>query len=238
VDTIIVATKTTVQTELPRLLAPLLHARTTVLTLQNGLGADEALAAACGAERVVGGLCFVCVNRTGPGELHCLEPGSVALAEFAGPAGPRVQAIADAFRAAGVVCSVHDRLIDVRWKKLVWNIPFNGLAIAAGGIATDRILADPALETEVRALMTEVIAAARRLGVDIPMSFIERQIAHTRPMGAYRPSSLIDFLEGRPIELEAIWGEPLRRAQAVGVPMPHLAQLYATLRRVTVPSVP
>lgn len=52
-------------------------------------------------------------------------------------------------------------------------------------------------------------------------------------MGAYQPSSLVDFLAGREVEVEAIWGEPLRRAQAAGLAMPRLAELYATLKRLT-----
>ena len=52
-------------------------------------------------------------------------------------------------------------------------------------------------------------------------------------MGAYQPSSLIDYLAGREVEVEAIWGEPLRRAQAAGVAMPHLEKLYAELKRLT-----
>jgi 2-dehydropantoate 2-reductase len=125
---------------------------------------------------------------------------------------------------------VGDDLAELRWRKLVWNVPFNGLAIAAGGIATDRILSDPVLEEEVRLLMKEVISAAAHLGIAIPDEFVEDQIARTRPMGAYRPSSLIDYVEGRDVEVESIWGEALRRAQAAGAKVPHLEALYRRIR--------
>jgi 2-dehydropantoate 2-reductase len=115
----------------------------------------------------------------------------------------------------------------------VWNVPFNGLSIAAGGIATDRLLANPDLEAEVRALMREVIDAAARLGHSIPESFIEAQVTATRPMGAYRPSSLIDYLEGREVEVESIWGEALRRAKKAGAAVPRLQALYANLLKLT-----
>ena len=55
---------------------------------------------------------------------------------------------------------VVDSLLEARWSKLVWNIPFNGLAIAEGGITTDRVCADPRLAAEARALMREVQGAA------------------------------------------------------------------------------
>jgi 2-dehydropantoate 2-reductase len=48
-------------------------------------------------------------------------------------------------------------------------------------------------------------------------------------MGAYRPSSLIDYLEGRDVEVAGLWGEPLRRGQAAGVAMPKLSQLKSEI---------
>lgn len=228
-DLVVVALKTTANGELEALVGPLLHERTTILTLQNGLGSDELLASLFGAERVVGGLCFVCVNRIGPGVVHCTQPGSLSLAEFGRPAGERVQALAVMFERAGVRCVVGDSLEELRWRKLVWNVPFNGLAIAAGCLTTDRILADPRLEAEVRALMGEVVAAAAAIGHRIPAGFLDSQIAMTRPMGAYRPSSLIDFEEGREVEVESIWGEAVRRARRAGADVPRMEALYAAL---------
>jgi 2-dehydropantoate 2-reductase len=81
--------------------------------------------------------------------------------------------------------------------------------------------------------MDEIASAARHFGHKVPEEFIQAQIDVTPGMGAYRPSSLVDYLAGREVEVEAIWGEPLRRAQAAGVPVPRLAKLYAELKRVT-----
>jgi 2-dehydropantoate 2-reductase len=230
VDVVLVALKTTGNAELSRLLPPLVGPGTVVVTLQNGLGNEEWLAGIVGAERVLGGICFIASTRTGPGEVTCYHPGSITLGEHGRPAAERTRALAATFTAAGVKCSVVDSLAEARWRKLVWNVPFNGLAIAAGGITTDRILADPALAAEVRALMDEIAVGAARFGHVIPEKFIQGQIDVTRPMGPYQPSSLVDFLAGRAVEVEAIWGEPLRRAQAAGAVMPRLAQLYVRLK--------
>jgi len=239
VDLVIVGLKATADASMADLLPPLLHERTAVLTLQNGLGSDELVGRLFGAGRVLGGLCFVCLNRVdgpdGVPAIECYHPGSVSLGELGRPAGERARAISAAFVRAGVRCAVADHLAEIRWRKLVWNVPFNGLSIAAGGITTDRILADPALLAEVHALMREVQAAAAAVpGVAIPDEFLRKQVDVTGPMGAYRPSSLIDFLDGKAVEVEAIWGEPLRRARAAGVPMPHLERLYVRLREVCV----
>ncbi len=233
VDLVLVTLKTTANAELARLLPPLLGPRTAVVTLQNGLGNEEHLASLVGAERVLGGLCFIAVNRIAPGELRGFHtPGSITLGEFGRAVSDRSRAIAGLFKTAGMACLAVENLAEARWRKLVWNIPFNGLAIAAGGITIDKIMMNPALAAEVRALMDEVAAVARALGYVVPENFIQSQIAVTLPMGAYAPSSLIDFLAGRAVEVEAIWGEPLRRAQVAGVDTPRLAVLYAKLREL------
>jgi 2-dehydropantoate 2-reductase len=233
VDLVIVTLKTTANGEFTRLLPPLLGSRTTIFTLQNGLGSDEQLAALFGAERVMGGLAFIAATRTAPGEVTCYHPGSIALGEFGRPPQDRTRALAAQFEAARVKTRVVDDLNEARWRKLVWNIPFNGLAIAAGGITTNRLCAIPRLAEEVRALMHEVQFAASRLGFVIPEKFLRQQFDVTPPMGAYRPSSLVDFLAGREVEVEAIWGEPLRRAQAAGAKVPRLERLYASLKKLT-----
>ncbi|HUR57292.1 MAG TPA: 2-dehydropantoate 2-reductase [Opitutaceae bacterium] len=233
VDVVLVTLKSTANAALPALLPPLLGPNTVVVTLQNGLGNEELIASLIGAERVLGGLCFIAVTREGTGELVGYHtPGALTLGEFGRPAAERTRAIAQWFVRAGVNCRVTDNLAEARWRKLLWNVSFNGLAIAGGGITTDRILADATLAREVRALMDEIAAAARHFGYSIPEEFIQSQIDITPPMGAYKPSSLVDFLAGREVEVEAIWGEPLRRAQAAGLPMPRLAALYAKLHGV------
>lgn len=230
VNLVVIALKATAAAAIPELVTPLLGTATAILTLQNGLGADEALAAQFGAHRILGGLCFVCLNRIAPATIACYLPGSIGLGEFGRPAGRRARVIGEAFTQAGVDCRVTDNLSEMQWRKLIWNVPFNGLAVAAGGVTTDQILADRGLRAEVHALMTEVQSVARAIGHEVPDTFLEHQIEITVPMGAYQPSSLIDYLDGREVEIEAIWGEPLRRARSLGVATPRLAELYDTLR--------
>ena len=79
------------------------------------------------------------------------------------------------------------------------------------------------------------IAAADGLGFEIPVAFAENQIERTRTMGAYKASTLLDFELGRPLELEGMFLEPLRRAQKAGVPVPRLAALCAVLQQLNQP---
>jgi len=129
-----------------------------------------------------------------------------------------------------VVCRVVDNLMQERWGKLVWNIPFNGLTIAAGGITTEEILHDDSLHSAALALMNEVIEGAKSCGYNLPGDVAVEHMKRTETMGAYKPSTLLDFEAECPLEVEAIWGEPLRRAQTGGTAMPRLEQLYVLLK--------
>jgi 2-dehydropantoate 2-reductase len=231
-DCVIIAAKATANPALQPLVRPLLGDETMVLSLQNGLGNVEFHAAYAGAERVLGGLAFVCINRVAPGVIEKYIPGSVRIGEFSGPVRARTQDLVDRFARAGVDCAAVDSLVAAQWRKLVWNVPFNGLAIAAGGVTTDVILTRPDLREQVWPLMQEVQAGAAAMDVKIPDSFLQRQIEATEPMGAYKPSSLVDYLAGRAVEVEAIWGEPARRARAAGVALPRLEALYAQLKKM------
>ncbi|MCC6354229.1 MAG: 2-dehydropantoate 2-reductase [Verrucomicrobiae bacterium] len=231
-DLVIVAAKATANRDLPPQVAPLLGPGTAILTLQNGLGNEEWLASHFGAPRVMGGTCFVCLNRVGPARVAHYDHGLVVLGEFAGAATGRARALAEAFRRAGVPCEVTDDLALTRWKKLVWNVPFNGLAISEGGATVEDVLGDPALLARARALMGEVIASAGALGHAIQAGFAEEMVARSRTMGPYRPSSLLDYEAGRDVEVEAIWGEALRRGRGAGVAMPELERLYGKLKEL------
>ena len=229
-DLVVVTLKSTSNDALPRLLGPLLGPATLVVTLQNGMGNVEALARLLPAERIVAGLCFVCINRLAPAVIDTTLAGYVRMAAAVGPINPAVERCVAIFAAAGVDCQAEASLEAVLWKKLCWNIPFNGLAIAGGSITTDLILADPALNERAYLLMKEVQAAAVARGHGFEDAHIKRQFVVTVGMGPYRPSSLIDFVEGRDVEVEGIWGEPLRRGLAAGVAMPETQRLVDDIK--------
>ena len=231
-DLILVAIKTTANSSLKELLSPLLSPHTIVCTLQNGLGNEEFLSSIVGPERVLCGVCHVCVSRPSPGVALNMSGGNIRFADLSGGDTPRARSIAKLFENAALRCSVAPSVGSARWYKLVWNVPFNGLAIAAGGIDTAQILSDPKLHAEALALMQEVMNASAALGFRQSPDHPEKEILRTQKMGKYQPSSLLDYLAEKPVELESIWGEALRQGTAAGVSMPRLKDLYGKLKRM------
>jgi 2-dehydropantoate 2-reductase len=250
-DLVIVGLKTTANDQFSSLLSPLVDGETSVLTLQNGLGNEAALAQLFGPQNVLGGLCFVCLNRIEPGVVHHIGHGSVVIGEYQRRPETRTEEIAGAFRQAGVLCEVTDDLEQSHWEKLVWNIPFNGLGVAscagyeavvrgqvsAGAplgpcLSTDQLLADPHWAALVRELMHEVIEIARALQCQVPFSLADVQIERTLEMGAYHASTLIDFKRNKPLELQSLFLLPLQHARKAGVSAPRLAALSTLLAQL------
>ncbi len=225
-DVAVVALKTT-QNHLLRELLPDADA---VLVMQNGWGVEEQVADIVGAERVMGGLCFLCSNKVGPGHIRHLDYGLVVLGEFATRGiSNRMHTIAADFERAGIAIQLTENLPAVRWQKLVWNIPYNGLSVVLDA-TTAELMANPTTRAQVEALMHEVVADARACGHDLNEAIVTEMLHRTENMTPYRTSMKIDFDEGRPLEVEAIFGAPLRAAQAAGAKSPLLEALYRQLK--------
>jgi 2-dehydropantoate 2-reductase len=236
VDWVICALKATALEEARALVAPCVGKRTRILLLMNGLGVEDRFAEWFGGEHIYGGLAFTCINREEPGTVHHIDYGPVTVGHFLDEPAALDEGVS-LWADAHVQIIPTPSLLLGRWRKLLWNIPYNGLAVTAGGITTDRIMGDPGLRAAVEAAMNEVVAAGnadleahgKSVRLD-PAQEIPAMLTATEAMAVYRPSTMIDFVEGRPMEVEAIFGEPLRRALALRVPVPNLALLTAQMR--------
>ncbi len=236
VDWVICALKATAIEDARALVAPCLGDRTRVLVLMNGLGLEGLFAEWFGAERIFGGLAFTCINRGEPGCVRHLDYGPVTVGHHLDDPA-ELEAAVGLWADARVEVSAAPSLLAARWRKLCWNIPFNGIAVTAGGVTTDRITGDPELRAAAIASMREVIASGNadladrtetaRLDGD---AIVDEMMTMTDAMEAYRPSTMIDFVEGQPMEVDAIFEAPLARAQQLGVPTPLIALMTAQLR--------
>ena len=236
VDWVICALKSTSISEAQELVRPCVADHSRVLVLMNGLGLEDSFAQWFGGRRIFGGMAFTCINRGKPGVIHHLAYGTVTIGHYDDDPAELEKAL-QLWHGARVEVLTASSLLRARWEKLCWNIPFSGLCVAAGGITTDIILGDGGLREAALGLMEEVIAAGNAdLGahssgerIDRP-AMIDSMFKKTSTMGAYKPSTMIDFVEGKRMEIEAIFGEPLRRARALNVPAPQLGLLTALLR--------
>ncbi len=215
-DYIIVATKSTTNDQLLQtLLPPLIGPSTVAIVLQNGLFVEEKTADILGSDRVIGGCCFLCSIKIGPGHIRHSAYGRIEMGAYAGrnnrsPRLPpaRLDQVADLFQSAKIPTTTTDNLLKARWRKLMWNIPFNGLSVVLNSM-TDRIMQHPASRQLAYDLMLEVEQSASAMKIDVGAGHVDQMMEHTDQMVPYDSSMRLDFLAGRSMELEYIYQQPI-----------------------------
>lgn len=232
-DVVIISLKTTQNDLLSQLLPPILKESGIVLILQNGLGTEEEIAQIIGKQRIMSGLCFICSNKMGPGQICHLDYGSITLGEYATSYQPMgitkpLREITTDFEQAGISVKIAEDLLLARWQKLVWNIPFNGLSVLLNA-TTNEMMVSMEIRKLVEQIMQEVAAGAKSCHRTIEDSFIEKMLDNTAKMKPYKTSMKIDYDAHRPMEIETIIGNPLHIANHNGVDLPLITMLYQQL---------
>ena len=228
-DVILVGLKTINNHLLPELLPPLLHERTVVVLIQNGIGVEADVQQMFPDVQLVAGLAFICSAKTEPGHVNHQCYGSINLGNYSCKDESLFNAILDDFTNAGIqVASVPYE--EARWKKAVWNMPFNGMTVALN-TRTDLLLKNPATRQLIRDLMMEVVGASRALGISgVDEAFVEKMIQMTDEMTPYSPSMKLDYDFHRPMEIHYLYTRPIEIAREAGFRMHKLEMLEAELR--------
>ena len=229
-DVVIVALKTTNNRRLlPSLLTTLLPSQPLVLLIQNGIGVEADVQAMFPEAQLAAGLAFICSAKSEPGRVNHQCYGSINIGNYSCRDSARFAQLITELNEAGVKAAEVDYR-EARWKKAVWNMPFNGMTVALN-TQTDRLLANEATRQLIYDQMLEVIGAAQALGVkDLDCTFADKMIESTLQMTPYSPSMKLDYDFHRPMEIEYIYTHPIAEARAAGFDMPKLAMLEAELR--------
>jgi 2-dehydropantoate 2-reductase len=213
-------------------LGPVVGKHTVIVLIQNGVDIEPDIQAAFGKNEILSGVAFIAVSRTGPGEVHHQSAGSLTLGSYPRGITPSAQALASAFEAAGVPCKPTEDIVRARWQKALWNATFNPISIMGGALDTAIILRTEEDRRFVRTAMMEIAAVAAAAGYAIATEVIDKLIAGTLAMPAYKSSMAQDFENGRPMEIEAILGNVVRAAHQREVAVPTLDAIYRIAKMV------
>lgn len=227
-DVVIVALKSTQNIHLKEMLAPLLHENSVVVLIQNGLGLEEELSAVYPDTTIMGGMAFICSSRVGQGHIAHIDYGPLTVGIHQHPQEHLLSQMKTDFERAKVPLFIAPDLKVARWKKLVWNIPYNGLTVALD-TATDVIMKTSSSRQLVKDMMEEVLAGARACGAVIEHEFVNNMLEMTDKMKPYSPSMKLDFDNGRQMEIRAIYSNPIRMAKQNGFYMQKVEMLEQQL---------
>jgi len=228
-DVVLVCLKSVNNGKLQSLLPPLLHDHTLVVLIQNGIGVEEDVQKMFPDAQLAAGLAFICSAKTQPGLVNHQCYGSINLANYSCRDEAQMQAVVEEFRQAGIETGFVE-YHEARWKKAVWNMPFNGMTVALH-TQTDQLLKNQSTRQLIRQQMMEVVNAAQHLGVkNLDATFVDKMIAMTDSMIPYSPSMRLDYDFHRRMEIYYLYTRPLEIAREAGCPMLKLEMLEAELR--------
>ena len=223
----------------------LLHDDTTIVTAQNGVpwwyfmkhggefDGQRIEAVDAGGEvsdhidyrRVIGSIVYPACEMDGPGVIRHVEGNRFSLGELDGADTPRIRAIADAFRKAGLKAPISSDIRAEIWLKLWGNVTFNPISALTHATLVD-ICEFPATRELAVQMMGEAKAVGEKLGVPFKVS-LEQRLAGAAAVGKHKTSMLQDVEVGRPMELQALVASVIDLGRITGVPTPTISTVYA-----------
>ena len=228
-DVVLVCLKSINNKKLQTLLPPLLKDDTLVVLIQNGIGVEQDVEQQFPGIQLAAGLAFICSAKTEPGRVNHQCYGQINLGNYSCKDAGRIEQVLADFNAAGVTAGLVE-YHEARWKKAVWNMPFNGMTVALK-TQTNLLLQNPATRQLIYEQMMEVIGAAQHLGVkNIDESFAQKMLEMTDAMTPYSPSMRLDYDFHRPMEIYYLYTRPIEIAREAGFQMPKLEMLEAELK--------
>jgi len=229
VDVVLVCLKSTREHLLKEMLPPLIKNNPLVVLIQNGIGLEDDLQAAFPELQIAAGLAFICSGKVGPGHIDHQCYGSINIGNFSCHDESLMTHFVEELRAAGIEANPVEYL-EARWKKAVWNMPFNGMTVALN-TTTDKLLENPSTRQLIRGQMMEVVGASKALGVKgIDETFVEKMIQMTDEMTPYKPSMKLDYDFHRPMEIDYLYTKGIHQAKEAGYTMHKLEMLEQELR--------
>jgi len=234
-DIILIALKTTANSILDYSLNNLIKKDSLVVILQNGIGIEEEIANIIDPQRIIGGSCSIKVTKISPGIVkheghNLLEIASYSRNEIQANLIEQLNNFVSDLITADINITVSTHLPTMRWKKLIHNMPLSGLSVVFNS-STQKLIEDH--YEEILLLTKEIILAAKQCGADIPENYFESRLKvldSIKKMPAIYSSMKIDFDNRKPLELEAIYENPIMIAKQHKITMPLTEALYKQLQ--------
>lgn len=200
-----------------------------ILLLQNGIGIEEPVSILYPENEILSGLAFVCANRLDAGKILHLDYGELTIGSWNRNPSFICDQLVNLFNSVGVPTQNTNTIRQARWKKLMWNAPFNPISVLCGGKNTLEILENPHSCKLVIEIMKEVQTLSKLDGAEVPSTQIDIFLQMTKTMKPYKTSMLLDFEAGRSMEIEAILGNTIRIAEKNNLEIPHIQTIYSLL---------
>jgi len=186
------------------------------------------LARAMPTERIVGCVIHLAASTPEPGLISHNMGNKMIIGEPGGKNTARTSQLAEALKKAGFEVATSDFIEKAFWVKLLGNVSFNPVSALTGSTA-DRLIEDRQVKAYMVAIMREVLAIGRAVGVDADID-PEARIDMARALGKFKTSMLQDLEAGKALEIDGLLAGTLEIAAKAGVPAPYTESLFGLIR--------
>ena len=207
---------------------------TVVLSLQNGLGHEDVLAEVVGRDKVMAGKTYAGGVMLGPGRIiRGTEGKETYIGELEGRMTDRVQRVAAAFNAAGLITHISDNIMGTIWEKLLVNVATGALS-GITRLAYGDLYQVPEVKACALAAVQEAMDVARACGIGLSVNDPEQPwIKAAAGLPPEFKASMLQSLEkGSVTEVDYVNGSVVRWGQKCGVPTPVNSTLVACLKGI------
>ena len=231
-DLIILGVKVYDLDEVMDQIEPVLSEQTVILTLQNGIDAEDRLIARCKRDCVVGGVAYIYSKIAEPGVIDHYKKGAIAIGELMGYESERLLKIQGLFTAAGIPCQLSKDIRRSKWEKMCWNCVFNPITVLINDCVA-KALDHPEMVGVIKQIVGEVTAISATLKVPLPPDMPERVIKATREIRDIHTSMYDDWKAGRQTEIDSLNGYIAKKGRELGIPTPVNEALTAMIKTIT-----
>ena len=228
-DFVIVSLKALPEIDEVEMIAPAVKEKSVIMLLQNGIDIEHNIYKAYPENELISGIAYIGVARKGEGVIEHQGGGTLSIGIFPKGDSESVYTLYELFAKADVECKISTDIVQKRWEKLLWNVPFNSISVLAGKLNTQEIMSDKLLVDLAEKMMWEVVNVAAACGVELDHKLVDWNLEYTRNFPPYKSSMLLDYENGRKMESDAILGNFLNLAAENKISVPHTKTIFALL---------
>jgi 2-dehydropantoate 2-reductase len=232
VDLLIITTKCFDTENAIKQCIPIIGEDTTVVSIQNGVDNTEKINKHVGNEKVIGGLAYISVTKTGIGNIVHASNGKIILGGINNKISEREKKLQQLFLDSGIGCKISDNITKKAWTKLTFNCAFNPITAITRKPITE-LVKDSKIKEKIIGIMKEVIAVSNVLGINVDESVIETTLNRFEIIGSFKSSMQQDIENNKKIELDGILGVVIEKGKENEIPTPLIQQMYSDLKLIT-----
>ncbi|KAF9897750.1 hypothetical protein BX616_005055 [Lobosporangium transversale] len=203
------------------IIAPAVNAspNAAIVLIQNGIGIEDPIKARFPRNPILSTIAYIGVTQNEAGVVfHSGHLRDLIIGLFEPVKGVDAKSVLQIFgqlcEKADIGTTITDEIQSYRWRKLVWSVSMNLISILSELRTVSNVLASEKYKQLLVTVMEEVVALGSALGYDVPPTLVGQSIATSESLfEGYKASLVVDFEEGRPMETEVIFSNPIKIAE-------------------------